>query len=93
MWGQVGSTHQQLHGHHTERAWPVEERVRSESVYESDGIGYYRRAKSIVVGHLDGFTSHLGLSRLGSRPHLGPTPGITRAQLSPPGDCEVIPGV
>ena len=79
---------QQLRGHHTERAWPVEERVRS----ESDGIGY-RRAKSIAVGHLDGFTPHLGLSRLGSRPHLGPTPGITRAQLSPPGDCKVMPGV
>ena len=48
---------------------------------------------SIAVAHLDGFTPHLGLSRLGSRPHLGPTPGITRAQLSPPGDCEVKPGV
>eukprot|EP00966_Prymnesium_polylepis_P113054 2614921-Prymnesium_polylepis.2 len=59
----------------------------------SKNVYKIKEEKSIAVGHLDGFTPHLGLSRLGSRPHLGPTPGITRAQLSPPGDCEVIPGV
>ena len=36
---------------------------------------------------------HLGLSQQPGRPHLGPTPGIIRAQLSPPGDCKVKPGV